>query len=331
MHAKLRLAALAAALAAADEAVAGDPSACTAIADNTARLACYDSAVGRPQTEAPGPLAGTGGSPFATRWELDAEDKRGTFQIRPYKPTYILLGRWSDHPNRQPTSPNPNNSVATPLDVDATEAKYQISFKTKLWEGLFGRHGDLWMGYTQQSNWQVYNKRFSSPFRETDYEPELMAVFRTNLDAGAGFKVSMMSLGLNHQSNGRGQPYSRSWNRLMAQIGIERGDFALVVRPWLRFSEKTSKDDNPDITSYLGHGDLQAMWQVGEHGFGLTLRSTLLSGAEHRGSAQFDWSVPIHRNLKGYVQFFSGYGETLIDYNHRQTTFGVGVSLVDWL
>ena len=113
--------------------------------------------------------------------------------------------------------------------------------------------------------------------------------------------------------------------------GYASGDFALVVRPWLRFSEKTSKDDNPDITSYLGHGDLQAMWQVGEHGFGLTLRSTLLSGAEHRGSAQFDWSVPIHRNLKGYVQFFNGYGETLIDYNHRQTTFGVGVSLVDWL
>jgi phospholipase A1 len=121
-----------------------------------------------------------------------------------------------------PTSPNPANALNEPVDVDPAEAKYQISFKTKLWEGLVGRHGDLWLGYTQQSNWQVYNKSFSSPFRETNYEPELMAVFRTNLDAGLGFKVKMLSVGLNHQSNGRGQPLSRSWNRLMLQGGIER-------------------------------------------------------------------------------------------------------------
>ena len=90
-----------------------------------------------------------------------------------------------------------------------------------------------------------------------------------------------------------------------------------MFRPWLRLPEKTTKDDNPDITSYMGHGDIQAMWQVGEHGFGLTLRSTLLSGAKSRGAAQFDWSIPIHRNLKGYLQFFTGYGETLIDYNRE--------------
>jgi len=73
------------------------------------------------------------------------------------------------------------------------------------------------------------------------------------------------------------------------------------------------------------------MWQVGEHGFGVLLRSNLLSGSQPRGAAQLDWSFPIHRNLKGYVQLFTGFGETLIDYNHRQTTLGVGVSLVDWL
>ena len=259
------------------------------------------------------------------------EDKKGSFLIRPYRPTYILLGRWSNSPNRQPTSANPANTVSERMDVDPVEAKYQISFKTKLWEGLFGRHGDLWLGYTQQSNWQVYNKRFSSPFRETDYEPELMSVFRTNLDVGAGFKVSMMSLGLNHQSNGRSQPLSRSWNRLMAQVGIERGNFAVVIRPWLRLSEKAEKDDNPDITTYLGHGDIQAMWQLGEHDIGLNLRGPLLSTSKSRGSAQLDWGFPIHRNLKGYVQLFSGYGETLIDYNHRQNVIGFGVSLVDWM
>ncbi len=308
---------------------AGNPSTCAAIADNTERLACYDDAVGRPHQEAPAPPP-PDNTPFSARWELDAEDKRGTFLITPYRPTYILLGRLTNSANRMPSSPGPDRSVSTPMDVSPVEAKYQISFKTKLWEGMFGRHGDLWMGYTQQSSWQVYNKSNSSPFRETNYEPELMAVFRTNLDAGAGFKLKMMSLGFNHQSNGRAEPLSRSWNRVMAQAGIERGDFAVLVRSWYRFPEKDGKDDNPDITHYLGHGDVQAMWKLGDHGLGLTLRGPLWQSGG-RGAAQVDWSFPIHRKLKGFVQVFSGYGETLIDYNHRQTTLGLGVALVDWL
>jgi phospholipase A1 len=328
LNKKIRLGVCAAALLTmTGGALAGDAAACAVIADNTERLACYDEAAGRPHKEAPPPqVAET--SPFSARWELDAEDKKGSFLIKPYKPTYILLGRVSNSPNARPTSANPSNTLATPMDVNAVESKYQISFKTKLWEGLFGRHGDLWLGYTQQSSWQVYNKSNSSPFRETDYEPELMAVFRTNLDVGAGFKLKMMSVGFNHQSNGRPEPLSRSWNRLTAQVGIERGDFAVVLRPWVRLHEKASNDDNPDITRYLGHGDIQAMWKLGEHGIGLNLRGNLLN---ERGSAQLDWSFPIHRNLKGYLQLFSGYGETLIDYNHRQTTFGAGVSLVDWM
>lgn len=112
---------------------AGDPANCAAIADNTERLACYDDAVGRPHQEAP-PQPVVANSLFSDRWELDAEDKKGSFLIRPYRPTYILLGRWSNSPNRQPTSANPANTVSERMDVDPVEAKYQISFKTKLWK-----------------------------------------------------------------------------------------------------------------------------------------------------------------------------------------------------
>ena len=82
MNPKITLAALAALLAAAGKAAAGDPSACAALADNTERLACYDEAVGRPYTEAPAPVAVVT-TPFSARWELDAEDKKGSFLIRP--------------------------------------------------------------------------------------------------------------------------------------------------------------------------------------------------------------------------------------------------------
>ena len=53
------------------------------------------------------------------------------------------------------------------------------------------------------------------------------------------------------------------------------------------------------------------------------------AGDSH-GSARFTWSFPVAGNLRGYLEAFTGYGESLIDYNHRATYLGVGVSLLDW-
>src|SRR3546814_5402600 len=95
------------------------------------------------------------------------------------------------------------------------------------------------MGYTQSSRWQVYNGETSRPFRETNYEPEILLVFRNNYQLG-GWKGRMAAVGINHQSNGRADPLSRSWNRVMFNVGLDRENWAVMFRPW-RSEEHTSE------------------------------------------------------------------------------------------
>lgn len=95
-----------------------------------------------------------------------------------------MPGFWTSDKNERPFSPNENNTVPAgeELNLTSMEAKFQLSLKTKALENLFGDNGDVWLGYTQSSRWQVYNGDESRPFRETNYEPEASLVFRTNYE-----------------------------------------------------------------------------------------------------------------------------------------------------
>lgn len=264
-----------------------------------------------------------------SRWELSPESKLGTWNIRSYQPVYLMPGFWTSKKNEFPQSENPENTVKEDQNLTSTEAKFQLSLKTKAVENILGDNGDLWLGYTQSSRWQVYNSEESRPFRETNYEPEASLIFRTNYDL-LGLNWRMLGLTINHQSNGRSDPLSRSWNRVMLNLGFEKDNFALMVRPWYRFEEKREDDNNPEIKNYIGRGDMTAFYRYKEHDFSLMLRHTLKGGDNNRGAVQFDWSFPISGRLRGQFQLFDGYGESLIDYNHRATYVGLGVSLMNW-
>lgn len=329
-----------------------DLNACKAILNDAERLACYDALVSgktlepptrAEQTSTKGPepdrvhldtfindqIAAATQSPLGRTWELDPVLKGGVFRFRFHKPIYFLPVRYTDAPNRAPSSPSYKNpNVNEEMSMENNEVKFQLSFKTKLWENLWRNNGDIWFGYTQQSHWQLYNQDISSPFRETDYEPELILSWRTDLNVpGTGMKWRMLNLGLVHQSNGRSEPLSRSWNRLYAQFGIEQGDFVLLLRPWLRLKEDAENDDNPDIDQYMGNGDILAHYKYKGNLFSLLGRYSFDGG---RGAVQFDWGFTIYKNLKAHTQLFSGYGENLLDYNHYQNVIGFGFSLTNW-
>lgn len=263
------------------------------------------------------------------RWELSQDSKLGTWNIRANQPVYLLPAFWTSKKNEFPQSPNPQNTVDEDQNLKSMEAKFQISLKTKAAENIFGNNGDVWVGYTQSSRWQVYNSEESRPFRETNYEPEASLIFRTNYNL-LGLNGRLLGLTLNHQSNGRSDPLSRSWNRVILNLGFEKDNFALMVRPWYRIEEDFKDDNNPDIKNYIGRGDLTAFYRWNDNDFSLMLRHSLKGGDDSHGAMQFDWAFPIKGKLRGHFQLFDGYGESLIDYNHRATYVGLGVSLMNW-
>ncbi len=321
-----------------------DVSACIAIADSSARLACYDRAAGRdastpavPPAAAPAAAASappssakiTETSRLARRWDLDGLRAAEPFAPRPYKPVYLLPATWTDRVNQQPKSPSPDHSVFQDLDLRNIEAKYQISLKALLGDRLFGTTASLWGGYTQSSRWQVYNGAESRPFRETNYEPEVMLVWPFQTEVG-GWRLRHGLVSLNHQSNGRSLPLSRSWNRIIGELAFDRGEWLVELRPWWRLREAVKDDDNPDITDFIGRAEVVIGRYWGDHALTLQLRHSLRGGQRSKGSGQLEWVFPMSGALHGYLQVFSGYGESMIDYNLSQRRIGIGVTIAGW-
>ena len=79
----------------------------------------------------------------------------------------------------------------------------------------------------------------------------------------------------------------------------------------------------------MGYGELRFGYKMGEYNLGMMLRNNLRS--ENRGAVQLDWSFPINNRFRGYVQYFNGYGESLIDYNDSVNRLSIGIMLTDWL
>jgi len=331
---------------------------CTAIENDRERLECYDRAAGRPPTakpdqEAPSTEhAADGKRPTTPRGEyfpslawqpaeasmIDAAwgfaPHSKPYIVDVYHPNYLLIARWSSHVNNQPFTPVFQAAGTTPQNLDNTEAKFQLSFKMRLWASE-DRQWGVWAAYTQQNQWQVYNSSISRPFRETNYMPEVFVSYRVD---GAdqkgltwqGFTWRLLNVGFNHQSNGRSDPLSRSWNRVFAEFGVERDALALFAKVWYRIKESADKDDNPDITNYYGYSQFNALYRLGDHSFTGMVRGYLGTGG--RGAYQLGWMSPRFLGpLRAYVQLFSGYGESMIDYNWRQTTIGAGFALNDGL
>ena len=215
-------------------------------------------------------------------------------------------------------------------NFEEIESKFQLSLKVPLnSDDIFFEGDGLYFAFTMEAWWQVYSDNISKPFRETNYKPEFFYAMPLPWQPFEG-NTGLM-LGAEHQSNGRSQLLSRSWNRIYANLLFEKGDFALSFKPWWRLPEDDKEfdldpdgDDNPDIGDYMGHFELGMAYTWEDYELSFKGRRNF---SKNNGALELGLTFPLWGKLRGYALVFDGYGESLIDYNHKQTRFGLGIAL----
>lgn len=249
------------------------------------------------------------------------QDHDNPFTLYPYESNYLLYTDTS----------NINKKAIESYDwadkARHDEVEFQLSLAFPLWRGIAGDNSVLGASYTQKSFWQLSNSGQSSPFRETNYEPQFFLAWATDYEL-LGWTLREAEYGVNHQSNGRSDPTSRSWNRVYARFMAQHGNWQVDVKPWYRIPESDEDDDNRDINKYMGYYRLKVGYALGDSVFSVESRYNWNTGY---GGATTAWSYPISKHVRFYTQVFSGYGESLIDYNHKQTRVGVGIILNDMM
>lgn len=277
-------------------------------------------------------------SEISRYYELEPGSDCGTFSFRGYRPMSVstVLGSRVDD---QPYSPSRGSPQAE--NYQRHEMRIQLSARTKIASGLLtgptsSGKDSLWFGYSQQSYWQLFNGAISRPFRTTDHEPEVFYVYPTDARLPFGWRWRYSGVGLVHQSNGQSDPLSRSWNRWYLMTGAELGDrWQVHLKAWKRIRESALDDDNPHIQNYIGRGEVRLAWNIDKtNTLGLTARGSIGQG---RGSGRIEWLRTLGEgfnggksNLRLHVQLFSGYGDSLVDYNFKRTVLSVGLSLLDF-
>lgn len=259
------------------------------------------------------------------------------YVLLPHRPNYVMPFTYQSRPNDREVKrllDRAGNDQARLQEegFDHVEAVFQLSIKYLLAEGVLGKLSTIEVGYTNRSFWQAYNSDISKPFRETNHEPELMFSWQLQDQW-----LEHVGVSFNHQSNGQTSSLSRSWNRIIFEGAKLSGKNIWFGRAWWRWPEgkegepfDPSDNDNPDIDDYLGYGELHYLRVMNEHSFTVMMRNNLQRD-ENRGALEISYSFPLTPRIKGFVQYFNGYGESLIDYNVYQERIGFGIKLSDWL
>lgn len=200
-----------------------------------------------------------------------------------------------------------------------SDAKFQISLRHRLYRGLLPYRIYVFLTYSQKSFWDIYQK--SAPFAETNYNPTIgfgRNFIKDRRIAGIGM------IQFEHESNGRDSIWSRSWNRVtFTGIYIFNKNYSLQAKVWIPMMVAK---ENKNIARYSGIGHVAGTYTNEENRLSCSVLMIKRGGWNFNASWQLEVAYRIFRldNQYVFLQFYDGYGESLIDYDrfHRYVRVG---------
>lgn len=261
-----------------------------------------------------------------------------TFNIMGHHENFMLFGGHSTTKlTEKHWDSKGNRNNARDYQRDSNEAQFQLSIKVPLYSDFIGTGADLFTAYTQNSYWQVYDTDHSSPFRETNYMPELFLEWQPETKIGNSH-LKKVRFALIHQSNGQDIGQSRSWNRTELYFLLQNKNLFYGMNIWDRWDENQKEtsnaidgDDNPGLEDYMGKQKYFVKYKNEHFNISLAHQNNIFNYYSSKGNSKIDLTFPsINSNFDFFIRYFNGYGESLIDYNVRIKRLSFGIMIADW-
>lgn len=230
-------------------------------------------------------------------------DRMPSFGI--YKDTYFVTGI-------------PMNQKITRNTADAI---FQISIKQRLTKSILPFNSFLYLTYTQKAFWDIYSE--SSPFRDNNYNPGIgigKYIIKDNKLNG-GILVAF-----EHESNGREEKDSRSWN----YISINGKYFinmllSVGIKAWIPYVDG---GENKDLLTYRGLGTISLNAITSNRKWWLTTELTPRKGWGNINTVISVSYKPSEKlNQSFFLRFSDGTGESLLNYNRYSMNLRVGICI----
>ena len=209
--------------------------------------------------------------------------------------------------------------IGGPVRRDNANVKFQISIIHRLTKSRLPFDTYLFLQFTQKTIWNVLEE--SLPMRDLNFNPGVglghLIVYHNKYIGHALFM-------LEHESNGKDGPASRSWNKVsLSSTLLLNRHMEMQLKAWIPIVDG---ENNRNILRYSGLAQMGLLYRTDNR---RVQAGMLATWRAHSFSFNTQWELSLkisrHANQYLFFQYYNGYGENLLDYDRFKSVLRLGM------